>query len=70
MYYHWFVHCAGSNTPSSPHPPTGTQQTIPDSKKAQATSTGKAPPALHCGLDIVCVCVCKKELGLLGMLLQ
>ena len=37
---------AGSETPASAHPSIGTCQTAPTSKKAQATSTGKVPPAL------------------------
>ena len=53
---------AGSETPSSAHPPIGTCQTVLTSKKAQATSTGKVPPELCyltlCAYEQVCVCVC------------
>ena len=47
---------AGSETPSSAHPPNGTCQTAPTSKKAEATSTGKVPPAL-CYLTM---CACER----------
>ena len=57
MLAHGFVHCSGSKTASTP---TGAQETILQSKKKQATSTGKV--LQHCtvldGLDTLCVCMC------------
>ena len=49
---HWFVHCAGSKTPSSPHPSNpiaiGSDPLFPDPKRRRLNPTGKVPPALHC----------------------